>query len=37
LAALGTIDLGAVRATLKAFNRPGDKKLKAQGKETLKW
>jgi len=38
LAALGTLDVGAVRATLTAFNRPGDKGSKrAQGKEELKW
>ena len=37
LAAVGMIDLGAVRATLKAVHRPGDKSWRAQGKETLKW
>ncbi|MFZ5471216.1 MAG: DUF3108 domain-containing protein, partial [Myxococcota bacterium] len=37
LAAVGSIDLGAVRATLTAFSRPGDKKARTQGKETLKW
>ncbi len=37
LAMLGAIDLGAVRARLTAFSRPGDKKVRAQGKESLKW
>jgi hypothetical protein len=37
LAMLGAIDLGAVRARLTAFSRPGDKDVRAQGKETLKW
>lgn len=37
LVAVGAIDLGAVRATLKAFERPGDKALRAEGKESLKW
>ncbi|WNG38589.1 DUF3108 domain-containing protein [Archangium minus] len=37
LAALGTIDLGAVRATLTSFSRPGEKSRQAQGKESLKW
>jgi len=37
LAAVGAIDLGAVRATLSAFHRPGDKSERAQGKESLKW
>ncbi|MBI3184768.1 MAG: DUF3108 domain-containing protein [Myxococcales bacterium] len=37
LVAVGAIDLGAVRATLNAFTRPGDKKARAEGKENLKW
>lgn len=37
LAAVGTIDLGAVRATLTSFSRPGEKGQQAQGKESLKW
>ncbi|RJS26994.1 DUF3108 domain-containing protein [Corallococcus sp. H22C18031201] len=37
LAAVGTIDLGAVRATLTAVSRPGEKRIEAQGTEDLKW
>ena len=37
LAAVGAIDLGAVRATLTSFSRPGEKGQQAQGKESLKW
>lgn len=37
LVAVGTIDLGAVRATLTSYSRPGEKQKKAQGKEELKW
>lgn len=37
LAALGVIDVGAVRATLTGFTRPGEESAEAQGKETLKW
>ncbi|PTL77441.1 DUF3108 domain-containing protein [Vitiosangium sp. GDMCC 1.1324] len=37
LAAVGAIDLGAVRATLTSFSRPGEKAQQAQGKEHLKW
>lgn len=37
LAALGAIDLGAVRATLTAFTRPGDKGAKAETKANIKW
>ena len=37
LAALGAIDLGAVRATLTAFNRPGEKSGKAENKGNIKW
>lgn len=36
LAAVGTMDVGAVRATLIAFTRGGQRQ-KAQGKEELKW
>jgi hypothetical protein len=37
LAALGMIDLGAVRATLKAVSRPGEKSTRAQNKADIKW
>ncbi|MDY7225238.1 DUF3108 domain-containing protein [Hyalangium rubrum] len=37
LVAVGTIDLGAVRATLTSYSRPGEKTQRAQGKEDLKW
>jgi hypothetical protein len=37
LAALGMIDLGAVRATLKAYSRPGEKSVRAQSKADIKW
>lgn len=37
LAALGMIDLGAVRATLKGFSRPGEKSSRAQNKADIKW
>ncbi|WP_244237117.1 DUF3108 domain-containing protein [Corallococcus llansteffanensis] len=37
LAAVGAIDLGAVRLTLSGVTRPGEKPLEAQGKEDLKW
>lgn len=38
LALLGSIDLGAVRATLTSITRPGEKAQQAvQGKEQLKW
>jgi hypothetical protein len=37
LAALGSIDLGSVRATLKSFSRPGEKSGKAESKANLKW
>lgn len=37
LAALGSIDLGAVRATLTSFSRPGEQARQSQGKEALKW
>lgn len=37
LAAVGAMDLGAVRATLSGFRRPGEKSVKAEGAESLKW
>jgi hypothetical protein len=37
LAALGTIDLGSVRATLKRASRPGEKALAADNKADLTW
>jgi hypothetical protein len=37
LAALGVIDLGAIRATLTAFNRPGEKRARAENKGNIKW
>lgn len=37
LAAVGSIDLGAVRATLTSYSRPGEKAKQAEGKEQLKW
>ena len=37
LAALGMIDLGAVRATLVGITRPGDKGQAAENKGNLKW
>ncbi|RKG84618.1 DUF3108 domain-containing protein [Corallococcus terminator] len=37
LAAVGAIDLGAVRLTLSSVTRPGEKPMAAQGKEDLKW
>jgi hypothetical protein len=37
LAALGMIDLGAVRATLKGVSRPGEKNTRAENKGNLKW
>lgn len=37
LAALGTIDLGVVRATLKGVHRPGEVKARAENKANLKW
>ena len=37
LAALGMIDLGAVRATLKGVSRPGEKSARAQNKADIKW
>ncbi len=38
LVAVGTLDLGAVRATLTAYTRPGEQEKRApKGKEELKW
>ncbi|HET9451142.1 MAG TPA: DUF3108 domain-containing protein [Aggregicoccus sp.] len=37
LAAVGTVDLGAVRATLTGFARPGEAPRRAEGKEDMKW
>ncbi len=37
LAMIGAIDLGAVRAQLTGVSRPGEKTLRAEGKENLKW
>ncbi|MFZ5441934.1 MAG: DUF3108 domain-containing protein [Myxococcota bacterium] len=37
LAALGMIDLGAVRATMKAWSRPGEKTTRAENKANIKW
>jgi hypothetical protein len=37
LVAIGTMDLGAVRATLTGHKRPGEKRVRADGKESLKW
>lgn len=37
LVAVGAIDLGAVRATLNAVHRPGEKSKRANGQESLKW
>ena len=37
LAALGSIDLGAVRATLRAFQRPGERGSRAENRGNLTW
>ncbi|MCP3141214.1 DUF3108 domain-containing protein [Pyxidicoccus xibeiensis] len=37
LAAVGTLDLGAVRATLTSVSRPGEKRQEAGGEEDMKW
>jgi hypothetical protein len=37
IVALGSLDLGTVRATLTGYLRPGEKKAKAEGKESMKW
>lgn len=37
LAVLGTIDLGTVRATLKAFERPGEKSSRVEPRGNLTW
>ncbi len=37
LAALGAIDLGAVRATLVSYSRPHERQARAENKGNLKW
>jgi hypothetical protein len=37
LAALGSIDIGTIRATLTGFTRPGEKKAEAENKANIKW
>ncbi|MBK7859505.1 MAG: DUF3108 domain-containing protein [Archangiaceae bacterium] len=37
LAALGSIDIGTIRATLSAFTRPGDRAAAAENKANIKW
>lgn len=37
LAAMGVMDFGAVRATMKAFTRPGEKANRAENKANIKW
>lgn len=37
LAALGSIDIGTIRATLTAFSRPGDKAAQQENKGNIKW
>ena len=37
LAALGMIDFGAVRATLKGYSRPGESSTHAENKGNIKW
>ena len=37
LAAMGVMDFGAVRATMKAFTRPGEKTNRAENKANIKW
>ncbi len=37
LAAMGVMDFGAVRATMKAFTRPGEKSNRAENKANIKW
>ena len=37
LVAVGTLDLGIVRATLSAFRRPGERPAKAENKADMKW
>jgi hypothetical protein len=37
LAALGSIDIGTIRATLTGFTRPGEKKTEAENKANIKW
>ncbi len=37
LAALGIMEFGAVRATLKGFSRPGEANARAENKANIKW
>lgn len=37
LAALGSIDIGTIRATLSGFTRPGDKAGQSENKGNIKW
>jgi len=37
LAMVGAIEVGAVRAQLTGVSRPGEKALRVEGRETLKW
>lgn len=37
LAAMGVMDFGAVRATMKGFTRPGEKTTRAENKANIKW
>lgn len=37
LAALGSIDIGTIRATLTGFSRPGDKGSQQENKANIKW
>jgi Protein of unknown function (DUF3108) len=37
LAVMGVIDLGTIRATLTEVARPGEKRRRAEGQESLKW
>lgn len=37
LVVIGVIDIGVARATLSAFDRPGDKRMRADGAQNMKW
>ena len=37
LAALGVMEFGAVRATLKGYSRPGEANARAENKANIKW
>ncbi len=37
LAALGVMDFGAIRATLKGYSRPGEANTRAENKANIKW